>query len=193
MRLDFHLLNDQLLATGAICSIAELHGMICGQLSGGKQCDSDSWLTAVREFCDLEHFDVSDEQRSLSQFIVSEAEGALQSDGFEFSPLLPDDRCPQVDRARELGAWCRGFLHGFGASGVGANTKIEANVAEVLRDFAKISQTVTELGDELEESEHDLVELIEYLRAGVMTVYIEMRGPQTHKSQTPGSDTGTVH
>jgi uncharacterized protein YgfB (UPF0149 family) len=184
LQLDFHILNDQLLATGAVCSVAELHGMLCGQVSGGRQCGADEWLKAVREFCDLEHFEITDDQRNICDLLVEASRSGLHSDSFEFAPLLPDDRCPQADRARELGAWCRGYLHGFGASGVTADTKIEANVAEVLRDFAKISQTVSELGDELDESEHDLVELIEYLRAGVMTVFIEMRGPQTPESDT---------
>lgn len=158
--------------------------MLCGQLSGGKTRNDDEWLQAVREFCDLEHFEVSAEQRQLSEFLVSTTMAALNGENFEFAPLLPDDACPQADRAREIGAWCRGYLHGFGASGVAADTKIEANVAEVLRDFAKISQTVSEIGDELDESEHDLVELIEYLRAGVMTVFIEMRGPQQANPDT---------
>lgn len=171
---DFQLLSDKLLALGAICSAAELQGYYCGLLSGGKAWDEQIWMAQAREFTDLSHFEESEEQLSVLIFLYQQTEAALSSSDFSFQPLLPDDACPVEDRARELGAWCRGFLHGFGASGVTKDTELSADVAEVLRDLAQISSAVKAVEEEEDETDADMQELIEYLRAGVMTVYAEM-------------------
>ena len=173
---DYQLLNDQLLSEGAICSIAELQGMFCGQICGGRERDAADWVTQAREFADLEHFDQTETQVQLFAFVLAESKTGLLSDDFGFQPLLPDDACALADRARELGAWCRGYLHGFGASGVSKDTKISADVAEVLRDLAKISQATQTVDDEEseEDTEKDWFELVEYMRAGVYTIYNEM-------------------
>ncbi|WP_370980415.1 UPF0149 family protein [Agaribacterium sp. ZY112] len=189
----FHSLNDQLLSLGAICSAAELHGMLCGLVAGGKSNSDTNWIELAREFSDLSHFDISEEQVTLIEFLKERCEVALASDDFIFTPLLPDDRCPQADRARELGAWCRGFLHGFGSSGLDKDSALPETVVEVIRDLAQISQAVKAVEEEDEDSEADLVELSEYLRAGVMTVYAEMRYPSASSDSDNSSDDKTLH
>ena len=57
----YHSLNDQLVAMGAICSAAELQGMLSRQLAGAKDQLDDDWIELAREFSDLSHFDISDE------------------------------------------------------------------------------------------------------------------------------------
>ncbi|WP_096086920.1 UPF0149 family protein [Agaribacterium haliotis] len=178
----FHSLSDQLLTMGAVCSAAELHGMLCGLVAGGKNTADDDWLELAREFSDLSHFEINDKQVLLIEFLRSSCIEALASEQFEFEPLLPDDRCPINERARELGAWCRGFLHGFGCSGLDKDKALPENVVEVVRDLAQISQAVKAVEDEEDETEADLVELVEYLRAGVMTIYQEMRAPDDQES-----------
>ena len=173
---DFQFLSDKLLSLGAICSAAELQGMYCGLLAGGQSWDEDKWFGHAREFADLTHFDPSEEQKAVLLFVYESSREGLMSDDFSFQPLLPADECPVEDRARELGAWCRGFLHGFGASGVTKDTKLSAEVAEVLRDMAQICSAVRTVEEEENETDADLLELIEYLRAGVLTVYSEMNG-----------------
>ena len=187
---DFQILNDALLSMGAVVSVAELQGMYCGQISGGRERSADEWVHQGRAFSDLEHFEKTLGQRDLMRFIVDNAETDLAKDDFSFSPLLPDDLCPLSDRARELGAWCRGFLHGFGASGINKDTQLSSEVAEVLRDMAQISQAVKAVEDE-EGGENDWYELVEYLRAAVFTVYSEMRDERDEASDT--SDSSTVH
>ncbi len=171
---DFQILNDLLLAEGAICSVAELQGMYCGQLAGGRERDNKDWIEQAREFADLVHFDLNPKQEQLFLYLFEESKKGVASEDYSFSPLLPDDACPLADRARELGAWCRGFLHGFGASGVNKDTTLSAEVAEVLRDLAQISQATKAVEDDENESENDWFELVEYLRAGVFTIYAEM-------------------
>jgi len=156
---DFQLLTDQLVTMGAICSAAELQGMLCGQLSCGKTQDDDAWISQVRDFSDLSHFDITDDQKTIILFLLQASEQSLNDENLAFKPLLPDDACPLADRARELGAWCRGFLHGFGISGISQDTELPADVVEVIRDLAKISEAVKAVEEEENETESDWSEL----------------------------------
>lgn len=180
---DYQYLSDRLLALGAICSAAELQGMYCGLLAGGRVWDDENWLEHAREFTDLSHFEASEEQRLVLEFVLEQSRKTLTADSFSFQPLLPADECPIEDRARELGAWCRGFLHGFGASGVTKDTQLSAEVAEVLRDLAQICSAVKTVEEEEDETDADLLELVEYLRAGVLTIYAEMNHPPIQESE----------
>lgn len=188
---DYQILNDALLDMGAICSVAELQGMFCGQLSGVRDRSEEEWLEEMRDFADLSHFDITAEQRDLVVFLLERCRTELDDDAYQFQPLLPDDQCPLTDRAVALGAWCRGYLHGFGASGVTKDTQIPPEVAEVIRDLAQISQAVKEVEGEEEETEADWIELVEYLRAAVFTVYGEMRPAPA--ANVPPSGAGNSH
>ncbi len=179
---DYQLITHQLVAMGAISSAAELQGLLCGQLAGGWEADDAAWLDAARGFMDLEHFDATAEQQELVLFLRDETRSRLQRDDFGFAPLLPEDACPLTDKARELGAWCRGFLHGFGSSGIDRDSPLGEEVTEVIRDFARISQAVSAVEDEEDETENDWYELVEYLKAGVYTVYTEMNAPDASDS-----------
>jgi len=181
---DFQILSDKLMSLGAICSVSELHGLYSGLIAGGKSWDEAAWLDHAREFADLNHFERTVGQKKVLLYVCEGVREAMNGDDFSFEPLLPDDVCPLEDRARELGAWCRGFLHGFGASGVTADTQLSPDVAEVLRDIAQISSAVKSVEDEEDETDADLIELTEYLRAGVMTIYNEMNEDNTQQTAT---------
>lgn len=188
---DFQLLSDRLVAMGAICSVAELQGMLCGQLSCGKKQSQDEWVTQARDFSDLSHFEMTEEQKALIAYVLKESEKALNDEHFGFQPLLPEDACPLSDRARELGAWCRGFLHGFGISGIAQEAEMPAEVVEVIRDFAKISETVKAVEEEDEGTEADWAQLVEYLRTGVFTVFAELGSGLP--AVTPSPSSPSVH
>ena len=170
LQFDYQSINDQLLKMGAVCSAAELHGMVCGQLAAGRQRDEDDWVQQLREFADLIHFESTQEQRSVFLDVVSESARALDDTNFAFQLLLPDDRCPIDDRIRELGLWCHSFLYGFGASGIRGEAEIPADTATVLRDFAQISVNLRDNEDNDAADEADWTELVEYARVAALTV-----------------------
>jgi uncharacterized protein YgfB (UPF0149 family) len=92
----------------------------------------------------------------------------------EFQPLLPDDEEPLAVRGEALGAWCQGFLYGFGAAGTANRSALPESVSEFLADLARISQA-GDVGSEAEEAEEAAyAELVEFLRAGVQLVYDEL-------------------
>jgi yecA family protein len=182
---DYQLLSDKLVAMGAICSAAELQGMLCGQLACGKAQTEDAWVEQARDFSDLTHFDETEEQRTLFLYLLEASQQSLDDENLAFQPLLPDDACPLEDRARELGAWCRGFLHGFGISGISQDTELPAEIVEVIRDLAKISEAVKAVEEEEDETENDWVELVEYLRTAVLTVNAELGNKPVAESLAP--------
>jgi len=190
---DYQLLSDKLIALGAICSVAELQGMLCGQLACGKEQDTDDWVEQAREFSDLSHFEITVGQKRLILFLVDETESRLSDEDMSFQPLLPDDACPLADRAEALGSWCRGFLHGFGVSGIAQDTELPAAVVEVIRDMAKISEAVKTVEEEEDETENDWFELVEYVRAAVLTVHAELCGLPAEPSLDSAESKPSIH
>jgi uncharacterized protein YgfB (UPF0149 family) len=94
----------------------------------------------------------------------------------EFEPLLPDDETDLAARVESLGAWCQGFLYGFGTAGTAAHAKLPATVSEVLADLAQVSHVGAPGGESPEAEESAYAELVEFLRAAVQLVYDELAG-----------------
>ena len=94
----------------------------------------------------------------------------------EFEPLLPDDDAPLDERVEALGAWCQGFLYGFGAAGHGSSAaRCRRTVAEVLADLAEVAQAGG-VGSESRRGRRGAryAELVEFVRVGVQLVYDEL-------------------
>jgi uncharacterized protein YgfB (UPF0149 family) len=97
----------------------------------------------------------------------------LEADELEFEPLLPADEAVLAERVEALGAWLQGFLYGVGAAGPFKRGAVPATVTEVLADFAEVSRAGAVGSDDTEIEESALVDLVEFLRAGVLLVYEE--------------------
>ena len=123
--ISFEALNHLLVPVGALNSPSELHGMLCGKLSGGQRLTSDEWLEEALTFLDV----ITEED----QGVVGDPEGQAQSalarlyvvtlaqlddDNFGFQLLLPSEEAELDRRTGALGEWCHGFLSGFGSAGL---------------------------------------------------------------------------
>jgi len=150
---------------------AECHGFLCGQLCAADSPDEDLWqelldlqtrAEAVVEHCYAE-------VRSLAWNMESD----LQSPELSFALLLPDDECPLSERVAALGDWCHGFLNGFGMAGGRAGIELDDDCRDLLEDLGVICRaSAEEPGDG---SEDDLMQVVEYVRVGIMTIYEEYR------------------
>lgn len=233
---DFQKINDHLLNAGAVHSASELQGYLCGLLCGGRKLESDAWIDDARIFLDLEMqaagLDVelgenADDEASdgasnaetssttLDEFtrdllveLHKITSTQLSDDNYSFTPLLPEDATSLARRTEELGAWCQGFLHGVGASGMKGDRALSPEAAEAVRDLAEISQVDADFGEnasaETEENEVHFVELVEYVRAAVLTfrgdtmspnlaAKISTGGASVTSGLKPGSQGGTIH
>ena len=171
-RHDFFHFNELFLNIGAVNSPSEVHGMLCGRMLAKKDRSDEDWLTVMIEFMDIGHVALTDELRGELVLFLKHADKLIDDDEFTFNPLLPSDDSTIERRATELGAWCEGFLHGMGASGLNFDAKLSADSADAIRDLAQISQI--EVNEEDDENERHYAELVEYVKVAVLTIFHEV-------------------
>lgn len=153
---------------------SDLHGSLTGFLCGGGVASPRNWLQRL----ELEPDPAVDAgaRMELLARLFRDCRNQLEDPGFAFEPLLPADEEPLTERADALVQWCRGFLGGLGLSGVNVQKALSEDGAEILRDFGAIAASSFEY-DDAEEDESALVEVLEFIRVGVMLLHSEMAPP----------------
>ncbi|RLA47312.1 MAG: hypothetical protein DRQ97_06120 [Gammaproteobacteria bacterium] len=176
---DFDEFANYLLEQGLEASPSELHGFLCGLLSGGAAAEPEVALDALDQSLGLVlHGELADHTMQL--YTVTAA--ALEDEEFDFHPLLPDDDDDIAQRTAALAAWSRGFLAGFAHITAGVEVvpaTLSEDSSEILKDFAAIAQAAVD-EDETEDedkAEDSYMELVEYLRFAVLNVYMDAGAP----------------
>ncbi len=105
---------------------------------------------------------------------------ALHAPDFEFTPALPDESVPLSDRVAALAAWCDGFLYGIGSGASGGEVMKQGDIGEFLRDLTDIARAELEPGRNVDESEGDYTELVEFVRAGAQLAWDELVEARAH-------------
>ncbi len=178
---------DLLAPLGAINSPSELHGLLCGKLSGGSELSEIRWLLDAVEFLDFTQAPTENVREALSHLYHQSLQQLRE--GFGLRLMLPDDDTDLSQRTATLGQWCYGFLTGFGSAGKKDRT-LTQEAEEGLRDLAAIAHISIEDGDESDEA--DYVEVTEYVRMLAASLYLEY-AEETHKASAtaivaPASD-----
>ena len=156
---------------------AELHGSLCGFLSGGESPGRGHWLGKVMAEPEPEH--VSPDSALDRLYLATEA--LLESPDFGFELLLPDEETPIGERGDALLGWCRGFLGGFGLS-AGENPPLTEDSADALRDLAKMAGSELTYEDP-EGDEESLAEVAEFVRVAALLLHGDcVLGPRHRKS-----------
>ncbi|HDY83169.1 MAG TPA: hypothetical protein ENH48_09485 [Halieaceae bacterium] len=172
---DFDEFANHLLEQGLEASPSELHGFLCGLLSGGAAAEPEMGLNALDQSLGLVlHGELADHTMQL--YTVTAA--ALEDEEFDFHPLLPDDDDDIVVRTAALAAWSRGFLAGFAHITAGTGTApvaLPEDSGEILKDFANIAQADTDEDETEDDAEDSYMELVEYLRFATLNVYMDTR------------------
>jgi uncharacterized protein len=164
---DFDDVAAALATAGSTVHAAEAHGCLCGAICVRRDYALAEWLDEVLP-------DGARADSTVLEALKARSAAVLAGDEMLFQPLLPDDEQALADRVEALGAWCQGFLYGFGAAGTAGHARLPEGVNEVLADLAQISQAGV-VGAESDEVEEDAyLELVEFLRAAVQLVYDEL-------------------
>ncbi|MBL8296979.1 MAG: UPF0149 family protein [Rhodanobacteraceae bacterium] len=161
---------------------SDLHGSLTGFLCGGGTASPRTWLQRLE--IDVEPGIETHARMELLVRLFSDCRRRLEDPGFGFEPLLPEEDEPLGERADALVQWCRGFLGGLGLSGASTEQKLSPDGAEILRDFGAIAASQLEY-DDAEEDESALVEVLEFIRVGVMLLHAELAPPP---APTVGAD-----
>ncbi|HEX5046558.1 MAG TPA: UPF0149 family protein [Gammaproteobacteria bacterium] len=212
---EYDALHDSLVHAGVVLALPELHGAICGALCAGGAEAALRWLEQAfaddgfddrggDEAGPSSLLPVRDSLRALVDASLRELEG----DSLAFEPLLPNDDAPLAEQVHALAAWCQGFLAALGESAPeiggggrahgersaasearpsaeGGSQAADANLAEILADFAEISRaglTDDEAADR-DQADFALAELKEYARMSAQIVFEELRPLRDARSQ----------
>jgi uncharacterized protein len=182
---EYDALRDSLSHAGAVLTLPELHGGICGALCAGGPPAAERWLDqtlADHTFAG----DARQDLRPLHESLLDLVRGTWQMlDGTElaFEPLLPDDDTSIDEQVQALAAWCQGFLAGLGETAPDAARRSAAPggdgvqpIDEILVDFAEISRAgfTDEDAADRDRADFALAELKEYARVSVQIVFEEL-------------------
>ncbi len=186
--LSFDVIDDALRRAGAVTEPAEAHGSLCGLACVLGADAQSSWLAdtlTTAEEPDLPAEEIGEgsagieEAAALLGGLAAASTRALEAGDMSFQPLLPADDEPLEERTAALAAWCQGFNYGL-ALAVRFGDADEAvrhdAIAEIVRDFAEMSQLGYQEDEGDRDAEADWAELVEYVRVSVQLVFEEMAG-----------------
>ena len=177
MTVDYATCRDALERVHSNFDACESHGVLCGLLCSAKPFPEKRWLSEIIEPGKSEPEESVRCAKTLRSARLETAR-QLESQQFEFTPMLPDDETPLALRGRALARWCRGFLYGLALGGLDDSVAVSDEVREVLADLSEFTRLdVPDSTTESNASEGDYAELVEYVRVGVMLLHTELRAP----------------
>lgn len=173
-------------AVGVPLSATEAHGLACGLLCSQTAAAAKSrWFAELLDAASLDAGSLAEHAasvRDLDAWFESTQE-QLDAPDLAFEPALPPDDVALGRRIDALGDYCAGFTYGVGI-GVAArgNRPLPADTQELLTDFQAIDNVERGQGPEMASghasdnaAEADYVELVEYVRVGILVVLEELK------------------
>lgn len=164
----------------ASVSAPECHGMLTAQLS----MQSANAVECIRHIFD----DIDSTNPSFMtvlkviEELITTTQKDLNDPDISFQLLLPDESS-LADRLLALSEWCQGYLFGLGLAGVTDDDDHSSDIKEMVQDFIQISHIDVENSSESDENERDYVELVEFVRIGVLYLQEECN-PVTQAKST---------
>lgn len=162
---------DHLQSIGVLASPSELHAQASAALCVNQDTPYENWCgQMVNEYCVENPADNHFNQ--IMSAVFEYAKEQLQNDNFSYQLLLPEDGTSLTDRVSVLAEWVSTFLAGLGTAGM-----IQASLSnagqEFLQDLSQIARIDQDV-DEVNGEELDFMEIIEYVRTGVMVLFAEI-------------------
>ena len=159
-------ISDQIERMQLGVDAAELHGSLCGYLSGGGNAPvRGDWLAKV--MAEPEPIPVEPDSALDRMFVATET--LLESPDFGFDLLLPNIDLPVTERGDALMSWCRGFLGGFGLA-AGASPPLSEESQDALGDLARMAASDLSY-DDPEADEEALEEVSEFVRVAALLLH----------------------
>ena len=176
---------DMFVELGAFGTPSELHGLLAGQLAAGVRADAEAWLAIVVAHLDVQEVEDDDDKAELVVLYDVVLEQLMAAD-FGFQLLLPEDDAELAGRTESLGAWCSGFLSGFGLGFDRSKQKLSSEITDSMEDLANIAQVSFDTDNEGQEgnsAEVSYIELVEYVRLAAMMMFAEFNLPADSPQQ----------
>ena len=175
-----------------------IQGMLIGLICGDNDIEESVWIKKLIEESQIKK--VKESFLIVLHDLFQETNKGLNGSGFELVLCLPEEEDDVIARAAMLGHLCEGVLYGLGLVGrlQDAEEAISKDVRELVNDFGDIAQIdiealaqAKELGDA---EEADLMQLVEFVRIGVMMINEELNPTQAAPIMPDDmSDSDTLH
>ena len=170
---DFYEVDRALKSLDCDIGASECHGVLCGMLCSSTDFQLGGWLAHTLGYQDEVQVGELAGSSAIATLFKQTLSG-LDADDFSLVLLLPEDEYPLPTRVEALGAWCRGFLSGFGLSDVKNIKQLSEDTQGYLRDLSDIGKVNP--GDlDTEGSENALFEVQEYARMGALLMREEFK------------------
>jgi len=167
---------EHLKGIGVLASPSELHAQASAALCANKALPFEHWLKHISDDYCIENASDSNLQHVMSA-VFDYAKEQLAKDDYSFELLLPQDDSTLIQRVEILSEWVATFLSGLGTAGL-VTAELSADGQEFIQDMDKIARIDHDL-EGLEAEELDFYEITEYVRSGVMLLYVEMNHGQS--------------
>lgn len=161
----YRLIDNVFSGNGTVNSAAEAQGLAAGMLCVNREAQSAAWLKQLFD----EDGMPNSEQARLLVLLFDETRESLDSDDYDFEPLLPDDDASLSERIAAFSDWCQGFLYGVGTLPHAGKPSDQAK--EILHDIAEFTKLDADAAGE--EDETAFMEIGEYLRTAVLLLRAE--------------------
>ena len=180
--MDFDQIKEALSPFPELESPSFIHGMLIGLICGDNDIEEAVWIKKIIEEANIKK--VKESFLKALHGLFQDTNNGLNGSGFELVLCLPEDEEDVIGRAAMLGHLCEGVLYGLGLVGrlPDAETSVSKDVRELINDFGDIAQIdieslaqAKEIGDA---EESDLMQLVEFVRIGVMMINEELNPTQ---------------
>ncbi len=165
---DFETIEEQFNAAKTDLNPAEAQGLLCGLLCHARENVRSRWVDELLPAASLNRL------QAVLDELYSKTCAALNDQNLGFEPILPDETCSISGRSQALSLWCQSFLYGLGLAAKNVEKGVSSLGQEALRDLTEITRMDTELVEESDENEAAFIELSEFLRIAVITIYEEL-------------------
>ncbi|OPH55088.1 YecA family protein [Vibrio campbellii] len=152
---------------------AELHGLLVGMLSGGLAINDQTWQPILFDYTN-EGLGWPSSALGLAQSVFQVTVNELTGTSMELSLLLPDEAGEEglFALADGVSDFVNHFISGMGLAGI-AIDKASDDAKEALTDLEEIAKLGIDEDDDLGEQALLLEQVIEHVKACVLTIHAE--------------------
>ncbi|EMB9231879.1 YecA family protein [Vibrio harveyi] len=152
---------------------AELHGLLVGMLSGGLAINDQTWQPILFDYTN-EGMGWPSSALALAQSVYQVTVNELTGTSMELSLLLPDETGEEglFALADSVSDFVNHFISGMGLAGI-AIDKASDDAKEALADLEEIAKLGIDEDDDLGEQALLLEQVIEHVKACVLTIHAE--------------------
>ena len=158
----------------------DCHGMLCAMLIVNNSLQFKRWLDEICAQSEAGQTLEDDKYDTLCA-LFEHTKQELNDTLLNFTLLIPEENNSLNARVASLKKWCDGFLFGLALAGVKDLTHVPEDSMEILQDITTISQA-SEDEEEDEMNEVAYMDIVEYIRMGVLLINEEMHPMNRHET-----------